>query len=677
MRKFIFTFIGAFIAIVGYGHEADTTVVALDEIVVSSFYQSTSTVSSVVPIKDIVKSNYGQEPSNFFCKMPSIISLNDNGTEFGYGYFRIRGLDQTRINVSIDGCPWNEAEDYGSYFANSPDLLSSMQTVRVEKGAGSAYNGIAGVAGGIALESINIFKNNESYVQLSGGSFCSVKGTVVYNMLPQNGWGLHVKATQQYTNGFRDYGFNNSQAITVKSGYKFNEKHSIDFLTMNGYHRNGQGRIGNTLDELAVNPRANGCSSLETDNWFMTMNRLQHKMWATEKLLVTSSVYYQFQDGSYRFDNDNYMRRMEVVKDSNTGILYDYGLRHNMVGVSMVGKYYLNPVTLTVGVNGYSYTRHHFLDNKSINTVDTDNYSNKGTKTDVSAFAMLQCKPIKGLILSGNVQYRYAAFDYVDNLDATRSFDRKDFDTEWDFCNFGFSAEYSPVNSLKTYAKFNWVNREPTRSDMFGGYETFSGELTTIKPEIAKDLEVGAEYIYANVLYANLNLYHMWFKNELVLNGEYGKNGLPCHDNADESFRRGIELDVRYNFVSFMNLNVNGSISQNKATTKTFGRTNHILTPNSTFNADIYWDDAALMVGLNTNYRSGMYADVQNTFEIPYLWTLNFYGSYRWRDIEFGVRVNNLTNKVNYCNGALNACGERLYFRNAGTNFNITVKYMF
>ena len=384
MRKFIFVLICFFVSFNSFGQDADTTVVALDEIVVSSFYQSSSTVSSIMGPKEIARVNYGQEPSHLFSKMPSIVSMNDNGTEFGYGYYRIRGLDQTRINVTLDGCPWNEAEDYGAYFANSPDLMSSMQSIRVERGAGSSYNGIAGVAGGIILESINIFNpDNESYVYTSTGSFNTYKGTVVYNMYPTNGWGLHVKTTYQHTDGFRDYGFNNSQAVTIKTGYKINDKQTIDILSMNGWHKNGQGWLGNTLEELAVNPMATGNTKAETDNWFMSMNRIQYKMWATDNLLVSSSVYYQFQDGSYRMDLDNYMRRM-VGESSNTNILYDYGLTHRMVGANLVGKYYMNPLTLTVGANGYTFSRDHFLDNKSVNTTDADYYSNRGIKTDVT-----------------------------------------------------------------------------------------------------------------------------------------------------------------------------------------------------------------------------------------------------------------------------------------------------
>ena len=678
MKKIFTLFTFIFSAFLAFGNQVDTTIVALDEIVVSSFYQSSSIASVVIDVDDIVRTNYGQEPSNVFSKMPSIISLNDNGTEFGYGYYRIRGLDQTRINVTLDGCPWNEAEDYGSYFANSPDLMSSMRTIRVERGSGSSYNGIAGVAGGIMLESINVFDEfNESYAYLSAGSYWAHKGTVVYNMRPTEHWGLHVKTTHQYTKGFKDYGFNSSQAITLKTGYRFNDKHSVDFLTMNGFHRNGQGWIGNTLEELALNPRANGCTEAEDDGWFMTMNRIQHKMWADDNLLVTSSVYFQFQDGSYRFDLDNYMKRI-IGSPLNSGSIYDYGLRHHMVGANIIGKYFLSPFTLTVGVNGYNFVRNHFLDNQSFNVSDEEYYSNSGRKTDVTAFAMLQYKPIRGMVISGNVQYRYAAFDYIDYVDSANSFNRNDFNTEWDFCNFGFNFEYTPENSTKFYAKFNHVNREPTRSDMFGGEENFNGALATIKPEKANDIEFGAEYTLGRQLYVNLNYYNMWFKNELVLNGKYGENGLPCHENATTSFRRGIELDVRWKMGYFFNLDVNGSYSANKVSTDTFGeRMNHILSPSTTFNADIYWDNYDFNIGFDTNYHSKMYLDMTNEYTLPYLWTLNFHGLYRFRDLEFGARVNNITNKVNYCTGMVNDIGDVLYFRNAGTNFIVSVKYNF
>jgi iron complex outermembrane receptor protein len=330
-----------------------------------------------------------------------------------------------------------------------------------------------------------------------------------------------------------------------------------------------------------------------------------------------------------------------------------------------------------VGVNGYTFSRDHFLDSKSVNVSDTEYYNNRGIKTDVSTFVMLQYKPVAGVIFSGNVQYRYAAFDYIDYVNRANGFFRTDNNTEWDFINYGFTFEYTPENSTKVYAKFNHVNREPTRSDMFGGNENFTGALATIKPEKANDVEFGFEYTLGNKIYANMNFYHMQFKNELILNGDYGVNGLPCHDNALKSYRNGLEIDVRWRMVSLLNFDVNASYSSNKAVTETFGETNHILTPSTTINADLYWGDYNFNIGFDTNYRSKMYVDTANEYSLPYLWTLNFHGMYRYRDVEFGVRVNNLTNKVNYCTGAINDKGEMLYFRNAGTNFNVSIKYIF
>ena len=184
MRKFLVTFIFTLLYVMA---NAQVDTLSINEITVVSFYRNSVDAGSVVEKDDLVRDNYGQEPSHLFAEMPSIISLSDNGTDFGYGYFRIRGLDQTRVNVTMDGCPWNEAEDFGSYFANSPDLMSSMKSIKVERGGSSSNNGIAGSAGGINMESIDIFDWSRSYATLSAGSYNSYKGTVVYNMLPSDG----------------------------------------------------------------------------------------------------------------------------------------------------------------------------------------------------------------------------------------------------------------------------------------------------------------------------------------------------------------------------------------------------------------------------------------------------------------------------------------------------------
>lgn len=655
----------------------EDTTIRLDEVVVSSFYQHTTSKSNVVNAERIALTNYGQEPSNVFTTMPSVISLNDNGTEFGYGYFRIRGLDQTRINVTLDGCPWNEAEDYGSYFANSPDLMSSMHTVRVERGSSSSYNGIAGVAGGIMLESANLYKDTTSYAYLGGGSFGSFKSSVVYNMGERNGWGLHIKATHQQTDGYRDFGMNSSQAFTVKTGYRFNHRHSLDFLSMNGYHRNGQGWIGNSLEELQANPSANGCTREEDDNWFMSMNRLQYKGWLADNTLLTSSVFFQYQDGSYRFDLDNYMRRMADPEWQTTGALYDYGLRHTMIGANVAAKQYLSDLTLTAGANAYIYRRKHFMDDGCRNVSAEEYYDNEGTKKDMNAFFMASWKVTNRLSLSGNVQYRHVVFDYEDYKNKAVGFDPDALGTVWDFVNFGANVEYTPTKVLKLYTAFNYVNREPTRSDMFGGNENYIGELATIRSEKAKDWELGVVYSPSNRLNVEANLFYMWFDNELVLNGAYGMNGLPCHDNADSSYRRGVELSAAWSAVSKLHLTATAAFSQNRLETGTYGTKNHILSPSTTLYAELAWKEDQWEVGVNANYHSRMYTDMENRHEVPALFSLNAYGNVRLGDVVLSLRVNNLTDRVNYCTGAVGANDRTLYVRNAPINFNGSIQYFF
>ena len=658
-----------------YAQNDTIKVYSIDEVSIVSFFNGNNKLTEYSK-DDLIKMNYGQEPSNLFSKIPSIISLNDNGTEFGYGYFRIRGLDQTRINTMLDGCPWNEAEDFGCYFANSPDIMSSLESINIQKGTNSNNNGVAGSAGSINLESINIWNENDSYVHFGLGSYASYKTSVIYNMKPKNGWGLHIKATHQQTDGYRDYSRNNSKAFTIKTGYKFNERHSIDILSMNGYHKNGQGWIGNTLAELDINPTANGNTRYEDDEWLMSMNRIQYKGWLTDNFILTTSAYYQYQSGSYRFDLDNYMLKFEDRSWEKTAIIYDYALKHNLGGGNVIGKWYLDKVIVNAGINAYHYNRQHYNGDKGINVSRDEYYNNEGYKNDVNCFAVVSYSPINKLTLGGNIQYRYVTFEYKDYFDNTLSFTPNDYDTKWDFINWGVNIDYNFTQNTKVYAKYSRVNREPTRSDMFGGNEYFIGELNTIIPEIANDIEIGTD-LRGDKIKANINLYYMWFKNELILNGKYGANGLPCHENAKKSLRSGFETTINWNICNNLYFDFNASYAYSKISSETFGDVKHILTPKNTVDYDLYWKNKKWNIGANVNKRTVMYVDMANTRAVPESLTLNLYGFVKLNDVELGLRCNNITNRVNYCTGVMNNYNEVLYIRNAGFNVHGSVKVHF
>lgn len=657
--------------------ESQDSVVNLNEVTVSGLFRNSVNVGYLIPHKTLITENHGQEPSHLFANLPNIFSMNDNGTDFGYGYFRIRGLDQTRINVTLDGMPWNEAEDYGTYFANSPDLMSSLHSIKVERGTSSTNNGTASSGGSINLESINLLEDTTSYAYVGAGSWNTYKTSIIYNSgLFSKHHAIHVKATQQQTDGFKDYGFNNSQAFTVKYGYFFNDNHQIDFLSLNGRHRNGQGWLGNTKSELAENKHANGNVKEDDDEWFQSINKIQYKAKFSDKIFFTASTYLQYQKGWYNMDLDNYMIRMVDPTWVPTNIRYSYGLKHYLYGANAASKFYLDDLTITVGTNLYGYKRQHYMDNrlnKHFKNVDpSEFYDNTGYKTDWNTFLALNYT-LNKFNFGANVQYRYVDFRYDEKV-PNNNYDWK-MVNKWNFINWGANAEYNFDKTSKVYVRYSQANREPTRTDMFGGNEFFPGDVTTTQAERSYDIETGYE-IHTNKIKANLNLYYMKFSHERVLNGEYGLNGLPLHDTADKSYRMGIEGSMDWNFWKGFHYATNLSLSKNKIDTPTFNDKTHILTPSFTFNNDIYYEMDNWKAGINNQYYTKMYIDQNNQYEIPEYLTFNLYGSYRYKRVEFGARVNNIFNKTNYYNAAIGAT-ELLWFRNGGTNFFIDAKYYF
>lgn len=692
MRKLIFIMLSVFMLSAQAENVVENTVVNdsvnLNEVTVTSLYRNNVNIGYLINNQTLISENYGQEPSHLFASMPNIFSMNDNGTEFGYGYFRIRGLDQTRINVTLDGMPWNEAEDYGTYFANSPDLMSSMHSIKVERGTNSMNNGTASSGGSINLESVDLLNDTTSYAYVGGGSFKTYKTSLIYNSGLFGGHhAFHVKATQQQTDGFKDYGFNNSQAFTLKYGYWFNKNHSIDVLSLNGRHRNGQGWLGNTREELAVNKHANGNVKEDDDEWFQSVNKIQYKGNFNDNIFLTASVYLQYQNGWYNMDFDNYMVRMADPNWAPTGIRYSYGLTHYLYGGNAAAKFYLGDLTLTAGTNLYWYQREHFMNDKLkehyANVSEEEFYDNTGYKKDINAFISAGYTVGK-FNFGANIQYRYVKFDYVDHINPLWTFGPGKYDTKWNFVNYGANVSYKFNNNHKVYVRYSVVSREPTRTDMFGGVEDLRtsywehgllGELTTNKAERSHDVEAGYE-VSTDKVKANVNLYYMYFKNERVLNGKYGLNGLPNHDTADKSYRMGAETTVDWNFWNNFHYVLNASISKNKITTDTYDNKTHILTPAVTFNNDIFYAANNWKAGINNRYHSKMYIDMANNFEVPEYLTFNAYGSYRIKNIEVGARVNNIFNRTNYYNAAEGATAL-LWFRDAGTSVFGDVKFYF
>lgn len=682
MKKLLFFIVAMMCFAFSYANESSETEIDslivhnIDELTVTSFYRASSpTLGSVVNSESLVKMNYGQEPSWVFSKMPSIFAFSDNGTDFGYGYFRIRGLDQTRINVTLDGMPWNEAEDFGCYFANSPDIMGDASSISVGRGTSTYNPGTASYGGSVNIESVNLKTDTVSYAEFGGGSFASFKTSVNVNTGLVGKWALHVRATQSETDGYGEHSSNKSKSLGLKLGYFFNDKSSIDFLSITGFHRNGQGYIGSTLEELSANRKSNGCSKDEDDNFFQTVNKLQYNGWLGNKVLFTSSVYWNMLMGEYRFDLDNYMLKMEDI-DLGSGMLYNYGLKQHMYGGNATARYYIKNGSITVGTNIYKFEREHYLDDRNVdkakNITPADYYDNRGHKMDVEAFANAK-KEFGKFAASVNAQYRHVNFWYCDLMDASVDFNE---DTKWNFLNFGTDLQYNFNKQSELYLKYARVHREPTRTDMFGGNEWYIGSLTTTNAEVSNDIEFGWNFSTSKIS-LNANLFAMLFENERALTGTLGLNGLPEHEKADNSHRIGIELYADYEPFNGWHFINNSSFSNNKVKTGTYGTKSHVLTPTCTFIQDVEYRNKKFTVGLEYKYRSHMYIDASNEYRVPDLWQINAYGTYSIGKCVLSAHVNNITNRDNLQNGVLTNTGKARYMVDSPTSFFVQAKYMF
>lgn len=660
----------------------DTISTKLDEVTVSSLYRSSIGANNTITSATLHEKNHGQGLDYVISTLPNIYAYNDNGLHTGYTYFRMRGMGQERINITYDGIPWNEPEDFGCYFSNSPDVMGSMHSIKVENGASVTNNGSAAYAGNVSLESVNLMTDTESYAEIGGGSFNTFRTSVVYNMGVKKNWGLHIKATQQQTDGYKEHSFNNSQAFTFKTGYFFNKNHSLDVLSMTGFHRNGQGYLGLPKNELPkhLNPFKqirSGNMPQETDNFLTTYNRIQYKGKISESVFLTSSLYWNAQNGDYRIGW--YDETLPTGKALN-----NYHLVYNMYGINTTVKWYANnKLSIIGGVNGYIYERVH----KGYDIANTDSivniwhengaipyYSNKGMKPDFSVFGTLKYSPVNNFNLQGSIQYRTTQLRYTVNKPAFDDVYDKSFNHTWNFLNYNISADYTFNKYNNVYVKYSVTNREPSRTDLFGGeYITEDSPLNT-QSERANDFELGYSFTN-NKFNANINLFYIDFNNELVATGELSPiNFLPIHKQIN-TYRNGFEVTASYNPVSSLNIILNGSYLNTKLkaydTQCTFSP--HVLC----FGEVNYTFGKSIKVGVNTQYRSKMYLDVSNEYYLNPSWVLNAYMNAKvCKNVELSVNLDNITNRLNMSNGSVDG-GDVYYIVDSPFTFYVGCKFNF
>jgi len=634
----------------------------LDEVII--IYQAdkqTPVTFQNIYLEEIKQKSTGQEPSFLLSESPSITNYSDAGNSQGYSYYRLRGIDQTRINTTFDGMPMNEPEDQGAYFSNYPDILNSVSKIQIQRGVGTTKNGVASYGGSVQLFSPNLADSTKTTFGIGYGSFNSLRVFGEFNSGIKNKKALYVRASHVNSDGYKYHSSNNSQSIFLSGGLFYN-KSTWKLNVLLGNQQNDMAWIGVTDSLINIDRRTNANNKQEKDRFFQMLTQLQNRWQINDYSSLQSSIYHTFLKGNYDFDLNNF------VGLPSTNELYKYAVQSNFVGFFSNYTYSKKQFNLTSGFHGNMYNRQHTGSEKTVGQL----YQNTGYKNEASVFTKVDYT-FKKFTFFADLQYRYVNFDYK-GLATMKKLD-------WNFFNpkAGLSISVNPNATM--YYSVGYTGREPTRNDMFGGNDDLlidslgNAVLSNTKPEYVLNHELGFRFQKSKVNF-NANLYYMDFKNEIVLDGKFGPNGLALTNNVEQSFRTGFELSVTYRaskYFSFVN-NSSFNYSRIKEQTESFSP---ILTPPVIINQEVIFTTNNFTIAFSGRYQLQSYIDFANMNKVNSYFLLNSRASYGIKGFQFSVFLNNITNTKYYNHGYVDFDGSKKYFVQAPTNFYTSIQYSF
>ncbi len=608
--------------------------------------------------KEIKAKSTGQEPSFLLSETPSTTVYSDDGNTQGYSYFRMRGIDQTRINITLDGVPLNEPEDQGAYFSNYPDIFNSVSKIQIQRGVGTSKNGVASLGGSIQLFTPNLNDSLKTTIGIGYGSFNSLRAFGEFNSGVKNRKALYVRTSQIYSDGYKYNSSNNSQSVFISGGLFLNKSNwKINLLA--GQQRNGLAWLGVSDSLISIDRRINANSN-ENDRFIQCLSQLQNTWRPNTSSTIQSSFYYTYLKGNYDFNLNGFLGL------PSTNELYNYAFQSNLIGFYSNYTLAKTIFNLTLGVHGNSYNRQHIGSERIIGQL----YKNTGYKKELSFYTKADYT-FNRITLFADIQYRYSSFDYQGSV----SFNK----IQWNFLNPKAGASIDLNRNSVLYYSIGRIGREPTRNDMFGGNDDLLADgsrnaIFSIKtPEYALDHELGFRHNSKRLSF-NLNLYYMDFKNEIVLDGKIGPNGLALTNMVDQSYRTGFEFSssVKVNRDFVLTNNSSFNYSRIKEQSEVF---TPILTPPIIINQEASYSFKDFSISLVGKYQDKSFIDFANTSIVKRYFLLNSRIEYRIKNFQFDIFVNNITNTKYFNNGYIDVDSRKKYFVQAPANFYLSIKH--
>tara|TARA_B100001564_G_scaffold50776_2_gene37671 strand:+ start:3315 stop:5441 length:2127 start_codon:yes stop_codon:yes gene_type:complete len=540
-----------------------TAIQNLDEVLVKAVrVKSNAPIThSNVSKKDIAKRNLGQDIPILLNYLPSVVSSSDAGSGIGYTYLRVRGSDATRINVTINGIPYNDAESQGTFWVNLGDFASSIESLQLQRGVGTSTNGSA--AFGASLNILTDAISNEAGGEISNsfGSFNTQKHTVKFTTgLLDDHFEFAGRLSKIYSDGYVDRAFTNLKSYYLQGNY-VDDNTIVKAITFGGKEKTYQSWYGLDKSQLEEDRTQNPYTyDNETDNYWqdhyqLHWNESLNSYWSTNIGLNYTRGKGYFE----QFKNDRDAADYNNLINDGSDVVVRRWLDNDFYVVNASATYDKNGLEIISGISYSDYTNDHYGEviwgsDLAPGTAIRDRYYlSVSDKSDFSLFSKATFRMSEKLQAFLDFQGRFVNYKTV-GLTSSRT--AIDVDAKFNFFNPKFGFTYSLNNNNSIYASFARANKEPNRND-------FESNATDLTNEELNDFELGWRH-EGERLRLNANIYYMQYNNQLVLTGALDDVGEYLRENVDESYRLGIELDATLFLSNQFSLNSNLAASRNK-----------------------------------------------------------------------------------------------------------------
>lgn len=547
----------------------------LEEIVILAIRADTDAPVAKVDInrKDIEAIYVGQDVEYVLENTsPSIISYSESGTNFSnYGQFRLRGIDQSRINITLNGMPLNDMIDQGVFFSNFTDFSNNVQTVQVQRGVGTSSNGTASYAGSVNFESIKISEEKPSAdIELAGGSFGTYRASgSVGTGLMQNKMSFYSRFSAFNSGGYRHHTSTKSYSFYASGGY-FGKRDLVKFTSFAGRSKNGLAYMPVGISDIEKDPKTNYVNENDIDDFGQWAFQLQHTHLFNNQWSLASTAYVSGAGGDFpatfmSFDT-LYQPGTPPYKIEERLVQINYPLTNRHYGLISNLNYTSrnNRLSMHGGLHLYTFRRNNY---ESLMPDEANPYYHEKSKKDELSFFTKAIYGINRFKLYGDLQFRTLSLSIIPDKNLLP--DEADIVKNWTFINPRIGVSYKLDRSKSLFISWGHNGREPTKIDILGGFQLNSSNLPSViseavKPEFVEDIEAGIQ-LHSQALQGQINLFYMFFKDEIAPIGEYVPEGfIQLRKNVPSSFRRGAEVDLKWKISTAFDLDGNATFMQSR-----------------------------------------------------------------------------------------------------------------